>query len=122
MLTAKQKEDWVAALRSGNYRQTQKGEEGFQRLKGPVGYCCLGVLAELNEWETGHNSCLPQEGAQALSVSADYGYQTVNGALSACGLPEYPESNSDTLAGLNDNGVPFKELADFLEQHLPTKD
>jgi hypothetical protein len=121
MLTAKQKEDWVAALRSGNYRQTQQGEEGFHNLKGPVGYCCLGVLAELNGWETGHNSCLPQEGAQALSVSADYGYQTVNGALSACGLPMYPEGNSDTLAGLNDNGIPFKELADFLEQHLPTK-
>jgi hypothetical protein len=119
MLTAKQKEDWVAALRSGNYRQTQKGEEGFQRLKGPVGYCCLGVLAELNGWKTDGRGILTDEGAKALSLENGY---TVSGLLEDCGLPNFPESKVHTLAGLNDNGIPFKELADFLEQHLPTKD
>jgi hypothetical protein len=119
MLTAKQKEDWVAALRSGNYRQTQQGEEGYQRLKGPVGYCCLGVLAELNGWETGGRGILTDVGAKALSLENSY---TVSGILGDCGLPYFPERDEVGLAGLNDNGVPFKELADFLEQHLPTKD
>jgi hypothetical protein len=62
---------------------------------------------------------LTDEGAKALSLEKHY---TVCGILKDCGLPEYPERGEQTLAGLNDNGVPFKELADFLEQHLPTKD
>lgn len=35
--------DWLAALRSGKYKQIK------HKLHGPDGYCCLGVLCEVAE-------------------------------------------------------------------------
>jgi hypothetical protein len=118
MLTAKQKEDWVVALKSGKYRQTKAGEEGFGQLKSEAGYCCLGVLAELNGWETGNRFLLRKEGIQAAGpvgggVSASFG------GFSACGLP-YTFKGYHSLAQLNDSGVSFAEIADFLAKNLPT--
>lgn len=44
------KQRWVAALRSGEYSQTR------EVLKDSCGYCCLGVLTDLWEKETGLSS------------------------------------------------------------------
>jgi len=45
------KEKWLAALRSGDYKQ---GRGALKRiLNGEVVYCCLGVLSDLYAKETG---------------------------------------------------------------------
>ena len=46
MLTTEQFDNWLAALRSGKYKQA------YLDLHGPEGFCCLGVLADLNEIDT----------------------------------------------------------------------
>lgn len=119
MLTKAQKSAWIEALRSGKYRQTQRGEVGFQELKSESGYCCLGVLAELNGWST-DRAVLDNEGATTLSAS-DYDISAQNGCLVACGLPQQTKEFT-TLAMMNDHGMTFAEIADFLEKYLPTKD
>lgn len=48
MLTKELKDEWVAALRSGNYKQ------GTGKLKSFDCYCCLGVLACLLEKSNKH--------------------------------------------------------------------
>ena len=120
MLTAKQKQDWVEALRNGNYRQTKIHQEGFWQLKGPNGYCCLGVLAELNGWDvTGLN--LDKVGSKNLAKdpAKDPANLSAFGRLDFVGLPPHPKGGS--LARMNDSGVPFTEIADFLEKYLPTE-
>ena len=41
---------WVEALRSGDYKQTKETLKG-ELPEGGVGYCCLGVLAEIMGYE-----------------------------------------------------------------------
>ena len=58
------KEKWIAALRSGEYRQT-KG-----RLHDANGYCCLGVLTDL---------CAREKGAEWEDPDDDDGAYAMNG-------------------------------------------
>lgn len=44
MLTKEQKENWIKALRSGEYQQGRN--RLCTTLNGKSSYCCLGVLAE----------------------------------------------------------------------------
>lgn len=67
------KERWIAALRSGEYKQ------GYQQLRTENGYCCLGVLCELHAKETntpwvhntylGHPGTLPNEVCKWANLS-----------------------------------------------------
>lgn len=106
MLTENQKK-WIAALRSGEYKQGKyllKTEDGC--------YCCLGVC-ELLAISDGHGSeyKLQQRGS-VLSDSAKHwvGLQTAGGSPSDRLIP--------TLTGLNDcDGFTFEMIADHLEKH-----
>ena len=107
---------WVAALRSGAYRQTQ-GE-----LNDEKGFCCLGVACDLYEKETGEKlrradfdgtkSCF-YFGTDLDSheqVRAWLGLQEGNG-----GFNEVIDGTC-SLVGLNDNlGFTFEQLADVIE-------
>ena len=103
------RQEWVAALRSGNYKQTQ----GI--LRRDDGYCCLGVACEISglaEWkevsgdsETFYiyldkNDRLPSE------VSSYYGIRRYYG--------DYEREKSLTLA--NDRGDSFDDIANIIEQ------
>lgn len=106
------KAKWVAALRSGEYKQ------GTNRLKMADRFCCLGVLCDLHSKETGQQ-WVDMPGAQG----AWYYRQ--------CGLPAFtvvewagldscdpaPEGY-DPLSVLNDQGRTFAEIADLIEKHL----
>jgi hypothetical protein len=133
MLTAKQKQDWVNALRSGKYRQSQSGEVGFGNLEGPNGFCCLGVLAKINEWPIENRKVLEINSSNVLIKdptsltclsTAEMGNFRVlglptDGYVRSSGL--FDHTRYGALAVMNDNGVSFNEIADFLEQHLPTE-
>lgn len=98
---------WVAALRSGKYRQVR----GALSDKG--GMCCLGVACEisnLGEWNNGggyraaadyHYSILPPEVKDWLGLRTEDG---------RCGIHD-----SRQLSAMNDAGTPFSVIADVID-------
>lgn len=100
---------WVAALRSGEYKQ------GRGALRADDRYCCLGVACELHrlheggpDWDTrengdnllykGETACLPVSVQRWLGVSTFWG-----------------RFAGTTLADVNDKGYPFSKIADLIE-------
>lgn len=137
------KQKWLAALRSGKYKQ------GALRLRASDSYCCLGVLCDIavkegvipeptahTNWrgeiysydygddEHGYiNTTLPH------SVSEWAGLTEENPVVSTALLKgikvegdydEYvPFDQSESLAEINDSGlVDFKKIADIIEAEL----
>lgn len=99
------KEEWVAALRSGNYVQT-KG-----RLRDKTGYCCLGVMCDVfgnGKWEDDTEfvyvsigkvwTCMPPE---ELTVHLDLN-----------------DGDVENLAIMNDSGATFSEIASYIEEYM----
>jgi hypothetical protein len=107
------KKRWVAALRSGEYRQ------GEGVLRTPTDkHCCLGVLCDLVDptaWVTPDNS---DNSADYVWVKNNYRAYTSIGleALNSIGLT--PEKQ-DNLIDLNDReGRSFAEIAQYIEEQL----
>lgn len=105
-MIAELKEAWLAALRSGNYKQT------IERLQDRDfgGYCCLGVLCDVFDpsgWDGvtyrfngkgGNNQKLPDAMLYRIGMSDDA---------------------QEHLMELNDsNGYSFKEIADYIEERM----
>ena len=99
---------WIAALRSGEYKQARG------HLRVGSNFCCLGVLCNLHaqahpkiaarqtnpDLYMGYSGCLP------ATVQAWSGMISANGALL-----------NDTLANRNDAGDSFHKIANFIEKH-----
>lgn len=91
--TASKKEQWVAALRSGDYKQFTGGRLR-DKFECPTSYCCLGVAGELIE--------------QATSAF----YHDIRKAF---GMTLKVEN---ILIEMNDSGAKsFAEIADWVETH-----
>jgi len=118
------KKQWIAALTSGEYQQ------GKSQLRyKDDNYCCLGVLCELYNKE--HNTTFIQHDEYGgYSIKSSDGYEAtilpnfikdwankdnVNLELTAVG---HIESIDNSLAGLNDGGKSFSEIADIIEKHF----
>jgi hypothetical protein len=97
-MNQQQKEQWLAALRSGKYPQGR----GFLKSSITGGYCCLGVARE---------ACsLEGISGNRLLVS-----ETVSWIF-------LPERTQGELARMNDAGKDFAAIADYIEQHIePTE-
>lgn len=94
------RDEWIAALRSGKYKQTQAN------LCNIHGYCCLGVLASV--------AGKTDEEMQGLGSLANLEFDH--------GLGEYQDKSSlqYTLADLNDDKkLEFTGIANFIEQNVP---
>ncbi len=129
------KEQWVAALRSGDYLQ---GSGALHRVLERDWFCCLGVLCELAV-----KAGVVQAGiADVTSIIADVTsqedgvithsseYVGYGSQLQATFLPvevtEWAGLISDPLVGAppeglsqyNDKGTPFPEIADLIEEWL----
>lgn len=101
------KAKWLAALRSGNYRQ------GMGWLRTSNGFCCLGVLCDVVEpsrWGGSHkvNDMLvwSHDGEDCMK----YQWEIDGGLLG--------EDTQEELATMNDDGKPFAEIADYIENEL----
>jgi len=97
-MDAQLKAKWVEALRSGKYQQTTN------YLKSDNGYCCLGVLCDI-------------QGADFDAIKEEFG------SLSLAYNPKQylgkvDELISHDLAQMNDNGKSFLEIADYIEKNL----
>lgn len=102
------KDPWVAALRSGKYKQTTG------RLVDMHGHCCLGVLCDV----------VPAVAEQFDSLDRRAWTQVLNLTPSAAKLAGLSDDNLTTLANMNDGcgsyvgEKSFAEIADYIEANL----
>lgn len=102
MLSSEQIDNWIAALRSGNYPQATGC------LRSDNGYCCLGVLADLNGAEWIRMATLSR-------FSAKIGEDEYVSALPAEMLSGMW---ANEFIDLNDfRHAPFSEIAIFIEEN-----
>jgi hypothetical protein len=102
----KLKSKWVAALLSGDYKQTSnKLREG----NGSGGYCCIGVLCDiskLGEWG-GHDTYNYQDSRSMTGVPL--------AMMPRVGITQDVE---DKLTRYNDSGKTFKWIAGYIKRYL----
>jgi hypothetical protein len=100
----------LVALRSGEYTQT-KGT-----LQDEHGHCCLGVMCDVYQKDTGSSiEWRPNGYINGGNLSHHLSVQEWVGLSSPCGLFTGKHKDAVSLAGLNDNGSTFTEIADFIE-------
>lgn len=117
MITQEQKDAWIAALRSGEYSQTQRtlhrvvaGTIAGADPVFPAGYCCLGVLANIIDptaWDANQTCWVYPDGGKPILWDAE--------------LPNsiLPQVTQHHLIDLNDSdGKSFTEIADYIEANL----
>jgi hypothetical protein len=103
MIDKETKDAWVAALRSGKYKQTTGA------LRNDTGYCCLGVLAEVMTGPTGwRRSGFFNDYAHPLK-------KPYKGLLLSRILPE---ATQELLSDMNDGCDSFAEIANWIETNL----
>lgn len=103
------KERWLAALRSGDYKQ------GTDRLRIENTFCCLGVLCDLYAQETKTDWIVDEIG--------NYEFLEGWGALplDVQDWAQLPQIMGRYISSLNDEGKRFEELADLIEQEIPSE-
>jgi hypothetical protein len=119
------KQAWLAALRSGDYEQT-KGA-----LRKDDGYCCLGVLCDLavqegvvDEWvDDGFEGIAYYYFGIGRSIhDGDLPWPVMEWAglteSNPLGGDNLGDSHDRGLAGYNDSGATFKQIADVIEARL----
>lgn len=117
---------WVDALRSGNYKQ---GQAVLRDADGRS--CCLGVACEMavdaGVLSDEHVKTKYSEDAEKTVVFYDraelYPPSTVVkwlGLRNDRGGWDESARNNHTLAGANDDGKTFAEIADLIEEHADT--
>ena len=125
------KAEWVKKLRSGAYLQTKNvlkrtepdvGNSGIV----PSGYCCLGVLCEIaveNEigvWvATGRDYAGFSRSGQSAFLPTDVArWAEIRYSAYSSDDDDEDADVIGELMGMNDSGVPFAEIADYIEEHL----
>ncbi|MBR1122147.1 hypothetical protein JQ628_11530 [Bradyrhizobium lablabi] len=110
-MDAELKAKWVEALRSGRYEQDSGSL--ISRVGRRSSFCCLGVLCDTQgtQWgEIGDAGLL--DGIEVRDAGRSY---LSPFALARFGLDE---SQQQKLAGMNDAGRSFDEIADYIEANL----
>lgn len=121
----------VEALRSGEYKQTS-GALCHERSDGGFEYCCLGVackISELGEFDyegDDVNTPFRVKGVPhrvyrtmlPVEVMDWLGFDTGNGKLTIQAVDALENLTEDSLAGLNDDGWTFEELAYLIEKGM----
>lgn len=106
---------WLAALRSGEYKQTR----GKLEAKGR--YCCLGVLQQVI---SGHTQGGTREGCPDLPNMGWLKEHGITFLLEKGSeyMNPYVEDIGTTLADINDSGTNFTTIADLIEGELQYTD
>jgi hypothetical protein len=110
------KEKWVAALRSGKYKQ------GKRNLRRGDYYCCLGILCDIidpTQWRLFDENTKYAYGnnhSTALLPTTTLIKTDIYSINPTVHLPG--ESEDITLAKLNDSGYTFEQIADLIEAQL----
>lgn len=111
-MTQAEKDKWVEALRSGDYRQ---GEGQLCDADGRM--CCLGVYLDVNlphieweEWEDG-------KAKTVVGETLSYNFAPIGSDWFGLSVDKHNE-----LQRMNDTGYDFHEIADFIEDTVPVDD
>jgi hypothetical protein len=102
------KAEWLRRLRSGEYPQIQG------QLRTGKGYCCLGIACDVIDptaWTHDNDSCF-------TATSFRHHFMTGNPDKEVRDKVHLSEQDSDRLAGMNDRGSTFAEIADYIEKNL----
>lgn len=106
------KDRWVVALRNGGYGQ---GRDALRSLGGVEGFCCLGVLCDLVEPE-GWEQVMADGGyAYGHPLQNKVMYKDELLSKQACLELGLSYETQLALAGLNDDGATFAQIADVIE-------
>lgn len=109
------KAQWVAALRSGEYKQ------GKRALNRDGKFCCLGVLCDLHSkahgipWGGRPMYNFRYEGAVVFPNSNVYAWAGMN---AEAGTSVSIDGDGNYLYSHNDNGRTFEEIAKAIEEQL----
>lgn len=107
------KSQWVEALRSGKYKQCQG------QLCDGTGYCCLGVLIDVatpGSWIVDYDSL--SKGIENGIYGNTEDFMPEPKLFDAMLGVANEVINYERLAGMNDNGSNFSEIADYIEENL----
>jgi hypothetical protein len=110
------KKKWVAALRSGKYKQ------GCGALRRNDEYCCLGVLCDVYRKETGKR-WVRQKGHEEFAIHQSTGGLPTRvrewAGLDQARIDLDWDGKNESVVLLNDvYRVPFEKLADAIEEQL----
>lgn len=124
--------EWLRRLRSGDYKQGKsrlKQQPDVSFGEGSPQFCCLGVLCVMaaeagevtvspyrvgrwTEWSfNGDTATLPQG---VMEWAGIVGMDALGNEVWEDGGPE----DTVSLAGLNDGGTPFADIADIIEKRV----
>ena len=106
-------QEWVDALRSGKYKQTKETLKG-ELPEGGVGYCCLGVLADIMGYEIEVETYIG--GGEWLKYETE-GPKHIYEDFKASAGGDFV----DLLMRHNDNGMPFRKISDIIEREMGAK-
>lgn len=118
-LSPELKAKWLAALRSGEYRQGHEHLCLLERRAEDVDvtcYCCLGVLAEV-----AGERLVPSTSVATLDDICRSDLVGGWGSPKEAFMAEEPETHTTIqrkLAAMNDTGKSFEEIADWIEANL----
>jgi hypothetical protein len=107
-------EKWVAALRSGKYRQHRGG-----LTDSLGGFCCLGVLCDLSPVGQWDNDAYVTDDINGFHSSLSYlpdGVRMWAGMRTDHGRYEDNLAHT-TLATLNDECTPFEDIATIIDKN-----
>lgn len=121
-------EEWVAALRSGDYQQGQRSLRTHDAK-----FCCLGVLCDLarsagiGSWSGCNYVVNTEDPHSGLARQSDCNYlppAVVEWAGANSSTPRLAEPPDDIsfdpdgfLANMNDAGASFTDIANLIEKH-----
>ena len=110
---------WVKALRSGKYKQTTGQLRECDDDGKPVGYCCLGVLCDITQKESGLRW---DDGFNDSDGSLPDSIEKLTGLHGAIYTPS-DESVCSILAQANDGELGnrrwgFKRISNWIEKYL----
>jgi hypothetical protein len=107
-MTPELKARWIKALTSGEYDQTSTYlKRGLRSGVYPAGYCCLGVLLEIegNDFDKDEHY-----------FKDDYTMKMLTGEfMNKVGITA---AAADEFAEMNDSGRSFDDIAEQIEEHL----
>ena len=120
---------WVAALRSGDYYQTDNTLTKLPKGDDPIRHCCLGVACDLYKQEHPDFPTVDEGSYRSYSVSPE-DYDPIHNHGDDAVLPLVvqqwlglntdlgsfrDEDENNSLTSLNDAGVTFEGIADVIE-------
>jgi hypothetical protein len=111
------KQQWVTALRSNEYSQTQGN------LRSPNGFCCLGVLCDVYAKQTGNKWIiqLTEDGIPFTYYYFDEASITLPESVkkwAGLDMPNPLIKEELSLAELNDAGKTFEEIAQLIDENF----